>query len=223
MSLPIKIVAQNVMDAYYQQYADETAFFTLDDFVHHVGAAAGEIFRQEFQVAYAEQRQDTRGQSMVTLSQGMLVDEVLKVTKKDGYWRAILENDVFTFPFDASDAGIQDVEAVKPANSCQLIRSRASVKWSLDIMPTMNKIFWWRDRDSIMFYSNTNANLTEVRVWYVPAIGENMLIPDAIVHLVERTAIAAMREAQQGVIVKQANDLNSNKIAQTEINLNAAK
>lgn len=222
MSLSIDIVATRIMDLYYQQYRDETSFFDEGDFIFHTGAAIGEVFRQEFALKYNELRQEKQD-SVVTLSSDILVEDVLKVVRKDGEIYAEMEDDVFSFPFDQQNSAIQNVVPVMPRGACELLRSNMAVQWQNKHVPFTTKVFWWAEPRKIRFYSPANVTLAEVKVFYVPAISDRMKVPDAVAKLVRDDVIQSMRAAQQGAIVKTANDLNPNKIIQTEMNLNATK
>jgi hypothetical protein len=57
----------------------------------------------------------------------------------------------------------------------------------------------------------------------VPAISDDMMVPDALVDLAVVQTVARMKQIAEGVVVKKTLDGNDNKVLQTEINSAALK
>lgn len=220
MGVPIRTVGQYALDAFIGNYRSESDFFDLSDFIFHCGATLGEFYRQEFLSKYAELRQEKKDE-IVTFDPDVLNEVVLKVEKKDGEWFAEMKEKVFSFPFDQQTSGVQYIFPTKPHGSCGMERTTVSAVWQLQHFPVVSKIFWWASSRRINLYTNNGSNVAEIKVLYVPAISEDMTVPDSLVQMVVNTTVGNMKGLLQQNVVKATQDLSPNKILQTEINKSA--
>jgi hypothetical protein len=215
MGQPVNLVAQYSMDAYYQQYRAASEFFDLEDFVFHIGATVADAFQQEYRTQYAELKQE-KSDSVVAFDPSWLNEQILNVENKDGELVAILTNPVLNFAYDQSTVGIQNVFSVKPNPGVELERSTVNETWQYKYLPKTDRIFFRPERDKIKFFKNGNGNVNKIRVLYVPAIGENMEIPDGLVDYSIKTTVIKIRSLGDKNIVKKSLDGNQNKLIETE-------
>ena len=225
MATPLKIVAQQCQDAYEQDFRGSTSFFVLQDFIFNAAATAAAIYQQMYREVYAQKRADGEKDEVVAFSNDFLSAQVLDVKKENGEVYAILKEQVFSFAYDQSQVGVQNVFCIKPAPIYELERSDVDELWQLQYLPKTNRIFWALEENKILIIAKGICNVSQIRVLYVPQINSNnpeTLLPDGIVKPVIDATVQAMREQAQKT-VKKSLDLNPNISPQTEANLNQAK
>lgn len=218
MPVPIDIVASRAMDLYFANYRSPSDFFTEDDFVAHAAGVVGNLYTQEYKNKYAELRQE-RKEEVVSFDPAILNDQLLKVEKEGDDLFAKLDRPVMSFPFDEQGIGLQEVVAIRPLKGVKFERTTVSAQWQLDYVSSCGIVFYFILKDRIRFINKSVANLTEVKIWYVPSITDpNFLVPDGIFEFVVTTTAATIKEIVKGNVVKESVDGNSNKLIQTEIN-----
>lgn len=226
MATKLNIVAQYAMDAYLGQYRVQADFFTINDFIFHCAASAASFYQQLYEREYTKLRADGQKDEVVAFSNDFLNTQILEVKKKDGETFAELKEQVFSFAWDSSNVGVQNVFCSKPAPQYELERSDIDEIWQLKYTPKNNLTFWALDGGRILLINNGTCNVKEIKVLYVPQItadNPEALLPDAIVSPVINTTVAAIRELRNGAIVKKTNDNNENKVLQSELNIQATK
>lgn len=218
MGQPIDIVAQYTMDAFYRDYKGNADFFDIDDFIYHCGATAGDYFRQEWAAKYAELKAE-KSESMVTFGDDLLLTKTLKAKPVGNGFEADIDFPVLSFTYDTQNLGIQSIFS----HGNELERTSANQRWQLAMMPVTNRVFWYVTSKKIYFYTKGPCNVGEFDVSYIPGIGPDMIIPDGIVKYVIDTTVGVMRQLETGIVVKESNDGNRNKIMESEINKAALK
>lgn len=203
---------------FYQDYAPADAFFQIEDFIRECGATLAEYYRQGYETEYARLRSEGLQDALVSFEEGVLNEQILKVENKE----AKVQQPVFSFPYDKSSVGYQYLFSVNE-NSCPLERTSITATWQFQYIPYTERIFWYAGKGKIKFYTNSNANVKEVRLLYVPAITEDMEVPDALLRTVIDGTVKTFREFMQNNVVKKSIDENPNKTIQTEANLQMAK
>lgn len=218
MGQAIDIVAQFTMDAYYRDFKGAADFFDLDDFIFRCGATAAEFYRQEFAAKYGELKAE-RSDSLVAFGDDLLASKTIKVTSDPTGAYAEIDFPVLSFSYDTKNAGLQSVFS----HGVEVERSSMTERWQLAQLPYTNKTFWWLEGKRIKFFTKGYSNVDDITVYYVPGIGHDMIIPDGIIDHVINTTVMAMKQIEQGMVVKATNDGNPNKIIETEINKTAMK
>lgn len=221
MAEHLPIIAQFTMDAFYQSYKSSSQFFDLEDFVFHCGATISDIFQQEYKAKYAELRA-MKQEEVVTFPADWLLEQRLKIQRKDNKTFAVLEQPIMGFSYDQQVAGIQSVEAEKPRDA-KLERTTQAAAWQNGLMPFTGRIFWYAKGDKLFFFNKGGCNIHEVNVLYIPAINETMLVPEGIIKFTIDQTVATMRQLAQGTIVKKAVDGNQNMVLEGEINKQSLK
>jgi hypothetical protein len=220
MPQTLKILAQQAMDLVLRSYRVQTDFFDIDDYVRGAGSVLGDYYRQLWSDEYARLGPGAKDE-LIIFSPEVLVEETLKVTAKTNGFYADMESPVFSFAFDQHDTGLQNIIAVTPEDA-QLKRSSINERYQFQYYPQSCIVYWYKTGKKIQFFTNLGGNISEIKVLYVPGIHENALVPDSLASMVVNGTIAKFREAPQET-VKKTNDLNENKIPQTEINAGALK
>jgi hypothetical protein len=216
MAETLPIVAQKTMDLYYASYKSSSQFFDLDDFIFYTGTTIADIYQQEAKAQYSELRA-LKTESVVSFPADWLVEQRLKVQRKDNETFVILEKPIMGFSFDNQILGLQDVIPIKPKDVI-LERTTQSATWQNRLMPFTNRIFWYGMKDKILFFKKGGCNISEVSVLYVPAIGNDMLVPEGIEKTAIDQTVATMKQLIQGTVVKKATDGNQNMVMEGEIN-----
>jgi hypothetical protein len=218
----LPIVAQRVMDLYYQSYKSSSQFFDLDDFVFYTGSTIADIFQQEARIKYAELRA-LKEESVVCFPSDWLLEQTLKVQQKNNEIWADLEQPVMAFSYDNQIIGVQEVLPVKPSGII-LERTTLAAAWQGRLLPYTNRIFWYVVKDRILFQNKGGCSVSEVNVLYIPAISNDMLVPDGIIKMAVDQTVATMRQLGQSVVEKKGIDgQGQNKTIETEMNKLALK
>jgi hypothetical protein len=220
MPTPIPIVGQYIMDAYYQNYKEDSEFFSLSDFIFHGGATVGDYMRQEYDKARAELRQE-KSDEVVGFSEDLLVPVDIKVVNGVA---VIPDNNFFmSFLYDRQTSGIQKIIVTKPSGYIQLERSNLFQIWQARYTTKSEVIYWYYDRGSIKFFTNGSMNVQEITMLYVPGVTQNMLVPDSLIDWTVSNTVQKMHQMKQGIVVKKSIDGNQNALPETEINKMSAK
>lgn len=222
MATKLNIVAQYAEDSFLQTYRVTTDFFIIEDWIFHCAAAAAAFYQAMYEKVYAQQRADGQKDEVVAFSNDFLSSQILDVQNKDGELFAKLKENVFSFAYDQSNVGVQNVFCVKPGPPYELERSDVDENWWLKYLPKTNRIFWALDGDRIVLNKKGDCNVQQIRVLYVPEINTNnpeTLLPDGLVKPVIDAAVMSMMEKGQGKVVKKKNDGQENKILQNEANI----
>lgn len=222
MGQPIEIVAQTVMDSWYQNYRAASDFFTLADFVYHTGATIAGAYQQEYQRQYAENKLEKK-EELVSFDPSWLNEQVLKVENKNGELIATLTEPIMSFLYDRCTAGIQFVFATKPRPEFELERLSLEEMWQAAYIPFSNRVYFVPQRDKITIVKKGNCNVAELRVLFIPAISNTMFIPDGLIDYAITNTVQRMKAFKEGIVVKKSLDGQQNIAFQTEMNPYANK
>lgn len=226
MATPLNIVAQYAQDAFLQNYRVSTDFATIEDWIFHCSAGAAKFYQTLYEKEYARMRADGQADEVVAFSNDFLSDQFIKVEEKDGEIFARLTQQVFSFAYDQSNVGIQNVFCNVPRPAFELERGDIDEFWQYEYLPNSKKTFWALDGSIIRLKKQGLCNVKELRVIYVPEISINnpeAQLPDGIVSDVIDLAVTSMKNYNQNVIQKQVIDENGNKSFSTEGNLGQAR
>lgn len=207
------------MDSFYQNFAEDSSFFTLPDFIFHAGATVADYYRQEFMQKYGEIRQE-KSDEVVTFSADILIGQDIEVTKNVGK----LVAPIMSFAYDRQNSGIQEIILNKPESNCvQFERSNLAQIWQIAYTGPTDRIFWVLDRGAIRFFNKTRFNVQYVTVLYVPGVGPDMLVADSLIDWVVNNTVQKMKSMKEGVVVKKSIDGNENFVMETELNKRSLK
>jgi len=218
MGQKVKYIAQMASDDFFQNYADGTSFFTLDDFVLRVGNVASEFYRQLWKSMYDEIRQERRDE-VVGFEPSVLSEQIVKVKKENGEWVGELEKAAMSLPFDKQSSGFSNVFDAK--TGVELERSNINETWQYKYQPFTNRLFYRIDRDKVKIFSKGTCGVQELRILYVPSItigDEDAELPDGIVQYVITNTVNYMRVFGDKKVLKKSLDGNQNEIIESEIN-----
>jgi|GEM_PF-3280674 len=226
MAVPLEIVAQQTEDLVLQNYRVPTDFFTLDDYIFNCAATAAKLYQTLYEKEYARMRAAGEDDEVVAFSNDFLSDQFLEVKSSDDGYIAKLKEQVFSFAYDQSNVGIQNVFCSLPKPSFELERGDIDEFWQYDFLPKTNKIFWAIDGGVIRLKPQGICNVKEIRVIYVPEINAKnpkTELPDGIVSDVITGTANMMRSLNQNWVQKTVLDENPNKIVAGETNIAQAR
>ena len=200
-----------MQDQIEQDYRPDESFFTVEDYIWHSSTTVGEYYKAQYEQEKEKLRQE-KSDELIVFSPDILVSMLLPVKGNS----ATLTDSVMSFIYDGYEVGIQEVFVTKPSG-VKLERTSLSEKWKNELLPVTDRIFWWPAMNQINFHNKTNFNVQEIQVLYVPGISNTMLVPDSIVGTVVTQTVMKLKQIAQGIIIKTGEDLNPNKLPQTEI------
>ena len=215
----IQVLAQDIMDLYYQDYKAAEDFFDLDHFVRQVKYSYDRLLKEEYERRRQELRQEGIVRELiVTLDQSWLSAKEFDI--KGDTTELDLEEKVFSFPFDTNSIGVQDVVALDYA--CILARATESELWMLKYAPKTDTTFWYV-KEAGKIGIKKACGKGRIKVLYVPSISDKMDISDALASAIQKDVLLTMMQARQGTVINETNDGNQNKSAQTELNQDQVK
>jgi hypothetical protein len=219
----IGILAQHIMDLYYQSFKSDDEFFELLHFEYLAGVAYAKLLQNEYENNYKLNLHE-EGYGYVTLSQDWLRAEEHKI-KKDADGRYFIQLDMapFSFLYDSQNSSIQDVIPLGQNSQKEFIRMGSQERWKIKASRGTRIIFWYLEKDKIYAASeNTNGMPERLKVLYVPApekdISDDFTIPVTKEADIISWVLNIMFTARQGTVVDMTNDANPNKTLATEIN-----
>lgn len=223
----LNYIGQAAMDNYYLNYRGNADFFGLDDFVFRAGAIINDFYQKTFMTKYNELRQEKINKAeLVGFNVDMLSSQDLEVKlhREMQEYRATLSQPVMTFSYDQSETGYQLVTPLSP-KKVNIERTSISELWQVQYLPFTNRIFWYPDNGDLVFLKKGDCNISKVRLYYIPSLrnkdGEvvgDTPIGDGLAHMAITTTVMTMKQQAEGTVVKETNDLNPNKVMESEIN-----
>ena len=123
------------------------------------------------------------------------------------------------FMGDNNTSGIQEMFIIAPVGGCELMRTSISARFQLQYLPYTNRVYWYGDRQKIVFVKKGNGNVKTVRVLYVPSMYADALIPEGIVDAAINQTVLQMKNIYDNTIVKKSLNENQNKTMETETDL----
>ncbi len=157
VSKALKVAAQSIMDAYYQDFRPDDAFFDLEDFALWLGKVYGSVADKVAKEIYDASRSE--GMPMIIFSQDWWARKSVQI--KDN--SADISTLKFTgFTYDSQVSGIQQID-----NGVRFIRTTLTELWMLNGMTLSDTIYWWVDFDKINFKASCDLP-KEASVYYIP-------------------------------------------------------
>lgn len=217
----ISIVAQNVMDLYYQAYKSDEDFFELYHFQYLVGVGYGKVLQDEYEKNYKLNLQ-IEGYGYVNISQDWLKSEEHTIEKdKDDRFFIKLNKKPFSFLFDNQTSAVQNVIPLGGPKCGEFIRMNGDERWKLCAVAGTAQVFWILEDEKI-YFENLTVKPTKIKVLYVPGldkdIDDNFNIPKTKEADVIDWVLQRMFVARQGGVIDMTNDGNNNKALANEIN-----
>lgn len=224
----LKFVAQQAMDRFYQTYKSDTDFFSLDDFVDYCGNAVSDFYKSLWQLKYTELRQE-RKDEVVSFDSGILAEQEISISD-DLFAKTIfsvpLTYPIMTFEYDQNNCGAQAVfynSEDGDGFEKRAIRSTLLQKRSLSGMPICDRVFFLLNGVNIEIVNKRMLPVKRIKIYYVPSVNEDMIVPDGIVQKVLDTVIMSLKESKKGVVVKRELDNNPNMVIEGELDKSQLK
>lgn len=217
----IAVLAQNIMDQYYQQYRSDTDFFRLYHFKYMAAIGYAKLVQDEYKEQY-EKNKAEEGYGYLSAPSDWLVSEKKKVDRDDeDQYFVELDNFPMTFLFDNQNTAIQDVEPVGNNNCREFQRIQKDLLWQYKLLSDFTDVTYWFVDGKKIIFKNLLCKPKEVKITYIPGlsinIDDNFNIPvtkeaDVFDWVLNRLIIA-----RQGTVIDWSQDGNPNKTVQHEI------
>lgn len=215
----VDIIAQHIMDLYYQEYKSQEDFFELHHFEFMVSAAYYKLLQMEYERQYNKNLSE-EGIGFITLSQDWLIKDRLELKKeKDGDRYYIeLNTKPFSFLFDKQNSGIQNVIAATGKRCQDYIRTSLQERFMLCNVPITNKGYWYLEGEKTIFFEKLKCKPDEIDVYYISQLenGKGGVANGMQADIIQ-WVMSMFTQAKQGVVIDMTNDGNPNKVLQTEI------
>lgn len=217
----LNVVAQNIMDLYYQTYKSEEHFFELYHFKYMASIAYSSFLQLEYEKSYALNKQET-GTGFATLNAAWFINEHVKIEKSDeiAEYVACLPVLPFQFKYDQQHHGIK---AILPLNG----KCKEFIKWSmeqrykLELLPPSPEVYWFPLGEKV-YFDHLFCGMSQAIIIYIPSascLNDNAVIPDPMEADVVTATLNLMFQAKAGTpVIDVTSDGNPNASLQTEIN-----
>lgn len=214
--------AQHLLDIYFQDYAPEDAFFSVEDFAYWVGTVYDKDVDDIARLQYSNSFSET-GTGQITFSPDFLISKEFPVIHKDGELYAQVNISAASFTYDSQNSGVQEVFAVGKKGNCgECIRTTYTELWKLKLLSYSNKVWWFYTGNRIEFKNNSGCYPQKIKVVYVPSSADaDFKLPKSREFDIATRAWALMAQARQGTIPDQTN--NGNKLVTTETEIDKSQ
>jgi len=221
----LQILASLVQDAYYQQYAQDSDFFSLKDFEDYSATFYYQVLQEEFNKVRRE---------MINLNVIQPTEEPLlnadwysvrefEVHEKNNKFWIDIPN-VFSFGNDVNFTGIKEIYSPDSVGDCsgEFAKIQAEQARTLRLLPKSDKIIYWFPLGDKAYFERVRCGLKNVKVAYIPSLdmecGEDeVIVPNAYIAEIMTRTYNFMTTAKNGNIVDKTSNQNPNKLIQTEI------
>lgn len=211
-------VAQEVMDAYFQDYAPADGFFRLEDFATWIGKAHGKIADDVAREIYKQSVAES-GSGQIIFSTDWWASVEKTVENKEGEIFIDMDFKHLGFTYDGQNSGIQELVPSGSEGNCgTFMRTTISDLWVLK-GAAKNKIVWWYEAgNKIKFKTSGDCNPKKVTIYYIPAADdENFKLPTSKAFDIATLAYNLMITAKkENPFVDDTNNANKNVTPQTE-------
>lgn len=214
VSKALKVAAQAIMDAYYQDFKPDDAFFDIEDFAKWVGMAYGKMADDVAKEIYLSSRSE--GVPMLVFSQDWWVKKTVGVKNNIA---DISEIKFAGFTYDSQNSGIQQI-----SDGVRFVRTTLTELWQLQRVSKSNIIYWYVDYPELKL--RASCQLPEkIDVYYIPSsFDSEFKIPKSkefeIAAMAWNFMITAKKETP---FVDTTNNSNKNVAPGTEIDLSQTK
>jgi hypothetical protein len=218
MNERLSVVAQEVMDTYFQDYAPADGFFRLEDFGGWIGKAHGKLADDAAKEIYKQYIAES-GSGQIIFSPDWWASVDKEVKEKDGEFYVEMDFKHLGFTYDGQNSGIQELVPSGTNGNCgTFMRTTILDLWTLNGM-AKNKIVWWYEAgDKIKFKTSGDCNPKKVTIYYIPtAEDENFKLPTSKAFDIATLAYNLMITAKkENPFVDDTNNANKNVTPQTE-------
>jgi hypothetical protein len=214
------VVAQNLMDLWYQEDPSGEQFFEIYHFKYMVAIAYAQLLQEEYNQSY-QRNLSEEGMGVPSLSSDWYISEEIRVVASDDIapFKAELKTRPFSFAYDRQNSGIKDIIPI--SGKCRdFIRIGLEARWQLHHIPDEDVVYWFPIQKDV-FFEKLFCGTKAIRILYIPSLDgleDKSQIPDVYQGQIIAGALQLMRMAKDGVVIDTTNDNNANATLQTEIN-----
>lgn len=215
VSKALKVAAQAIMDAYYQDFKPDEAFFDIDDFASWVGKAYGGIADAVAKEIYDGSRSE--GMPMIIFSQEWWAKKTVNIKDNEA---DIKDIKFMGFTYDTQVSGIQQV-----GNGIRFIRTTLTELWQLKQRRSKTDIIYWYSDFGKLKFEATCEIPTSVDVYFIPTAEDSEFkLPKSkefeIATIAWNFMIAAKKETP---FVDATNNSNKNVTPATEVDTSTSQ
>jgi len=221
MNERLKIIAQEVMDAYFQDFAPADGFFRIEDFASWLGKAYGKIAddvaKEIYKLSVAES-----GNGQIIFSNDWWAFVEKPVTHKDGEFYIDVDFKHLGFTYDSQNSGIQELVPAGSEGNCGLfMRTTITDLWVTTNVAKNNIVWWYEAAGKIKFKCSGDCNPKKVTIYYIPtADDDNFKMPTSKAFDIATLAYNFMiTSKKENPFVDDTNNANKNVSPQTETDL----
>lgn len=220
MSMKLEVVAQMIMDKFYQGFDPRDGFFGLDDFKRDAAITYNDIVNKEFQ----QQKKLNKildGFPVVEMSPDLLIEEVLELNKgEDGYYSVTTSQEMFSFDYDSIGSALQFIRKVD-GDCDKFIKIGLQDVWAVCVAPKTAKTFFYRRNKNTITFTNSLCMPKKVRAFYVPKVVDNdanCVLSENIFAAVQTAVLQLYFAAKSGMVIDKVNDGNRNVTLENQQN-----
>lgn len=218
----LDVVAQQIMDLYYQEYKSTEDFFELMHFQYMASIVYSDLLQKEYEKSYKLNLAET-GIGEASLNPAWFITEHLTIIRTDdgvADFVGELKCPVFQFTFDKSNCGIKDLMGLN--GKCKdFIRMNSDERYKIALLPPSPEVYWFPLGEKKIYFANVYCGVSKALVLYIPEanyLNDSAIIPSGIEAQLVRAVLDIMFAARNGKVIDVTEDSNPNSALQTEIN-----
>lgn len=217
-------VAQRFVDLYYQDYAPNDSFITIEDFKFQIATTYSMLLNAMYKEARRENKQ-MEGFSNIEIPAAWMVIEPATISydKTEDKYSLELEHNVFSFDFDNAANALQDIWAI--GKGCTYRKISLNERKFRNVIPPAGVVFFYLNKSKEIVLWNAKED-AKVNVQYVPeVVGEenDCKLSDNIISTLQPIVLEAMFKAKNGNFIQKLDDQNPNIVPGQQIDPAVAK
>lgn len=219
MAITLYKFAERLLDLYWQDYAPDDAFVTVEDFKFQIATAYSNYLNTFYQQERKSNKAET-GFANIEIPPSWMIEEVISISYDKEHRRlsAQLKHPVYSFDWDNAVNTIQDIYGGCP--DCKYRKVSGNEVKFVDLMPPISVILFTLNKPKeIVFWGAKEGYAPTIK--YMPAIvGEDndCHLSDNIANIIQPIVLETMDRARKGNFIQKLDDQNPNIIPQQQVN-----
>jgi len=218
--MTLDLVAQMVMDSFYQEFSKDSDFFQLEDFTRYTYAAYSSLLQDDFDKSIKKNYQ-LRGEATPELNDEWFTVKKFPVehsTSSD----FIKIGPFFSFENDSDFTSIKGIFVDGEVCGCHgFHKIKYTAVQTLKYLPKSDKSFYYYPLADKIHLVNGKCSLKEVNLIYIPMLNDDnselIKVPETLVSDIIMNTLKLMRESKDNTVIDMTSNQNPNKVIQTEI------
>jgi len=210
--------AQRMMDLYFQDYAPNDSFITVDDFKYQIATTYSTMLNALYQQERKYNRQQD-GFSNIEIPAAWMIEEkaVIQTDKDDEKMYINTQHQVFSFDFDNAANGIQDIYS--PGRGCTYRKISLNERKFKNVVPPASVVFFYLNKSNEVVFWHAKED-AKVIIQYVPkVVGEenDCVLSDNIISTLQPVVLETMFKAKNGNFIQKLDNQNPNIVPGQQI------